>query len=61
MTEYQKPYLILWAAIGKALAEMKERNYGLARSILLKAQVEAEEAYLSWPDGCDMEEKKDTP
>lgn len=31
MTEYQRPYLILWTAIDKALAEMKEQNYGLAR------------------------------
>lgn len=61
MTEYQKPYLILWAAIDKTLAEMNEQNYSLARSLLLKAQMEAEEAYLSWPDGCNVEEKKDAP
>lgn len=61
MPEYQKPYLILWAAIDNALAEMKEQNCGLARTLLLNEQVKAEEAYIGWQDGCDVEEKKDAP
>ena len=48
MSEYQKSYFILWNAIDKALAEMKEQNYGFAKELLLKAQVQAEEAYINW-------------
>ena len=48
MSEYQKSYFILWNAIDKALAEMKEQNLGLAKELLLKAQVQAEEAYINW-------------
>ena len=47
MSEYQKSYFILWNAIDKALAEMKEQNLDLAKELLLKAQVEAEESYIN--------------
>ena len=50
MSEYQKPYLILWGAITRALEEMKRQNYGRAYDILLNAQRDAEEAYLSWQE-----------
>lgn len=50
MSEYQQPYLILWAAIDRALAEMKEQNYGFARALLLKGQVQAEEALIGWQE-----------
>ncbi|MBQ3216253.1 MAG: hypothetical protein IJB35_00350 [Oscillospiraceae bacterium] len=56
MSEYQQPYLILWKGVSEALAEMKEQNYGLARSLLLKAQAAAEEAYI-----CQPEDEKTLP
>lgn len=50
MSEYQKPYLILWGAITDALKKLEDQNYGLARETLLNGQKEAEEAYINWPE-----------
>ena len=50
MSEYQKPYLILWSAITRALEEMDRQNYGRAHDILIEAQGDAEEAFLSWTE-----------
>lgn len=48
MSEYEKPYRILFAAILDTLDELHRQNYGLATDILIKAQRDAEEAFLDW-------------
>ena len=47
MEEYKPCYLILWQAISRAIKELEELNFGNAKSLLLQAQVDAEEAYIS--------------
>lgn len=46
MDEYKKPYLILWKAIDGTLTEMDNLNFGTAKNLLRKAQIDAEEAYI---------------
>ena len=41
MTEYQKPYHILWSGISDALAAIRAQNFGLAQELLLQAQQQA--------------------
>ena len=47
MEVYKKPYLILWTSCAAAISALERQNLGLAREILLRAQQEAEEAYLA--------------
>ncbi len=47
MEVYKKPYLILWTSCTAAISALERQNFGLAREILLRAQQEAEEAYLA--------------
>ena len=48
MSEYEKPYGILFAAVLDALDELNRQNFGRATDILIKAQRDAEEAFLDW-------------
>ena len=57
MTEYQKPYHILWSVISDALAAIRAQNYGLAQELLLQAQQQAEDAFIAWGD---RDEKTET-
>ena len=50
MSEYQKPYSILFRGITAALEELKRQNYGLAAQRLIQAQKDAEEAFLNWEE-----------
>ena len=50
MSEYRKPYLLLWAGISDAIKELENRNYGIADQILKKAQQDAENAYINSPE-----------
>lgn len=50
MSEYKKPYLILFSAITDAIEELQRQNFGLAREQLIQAQRDAEEAYLEWEE-----------
>ena len=50
MSEYQKPYSILFRGITAALEELKRQNYGLATQRLIQAQKDAEEAFLNWEE-----------
>ena len=50
MTEYQKPYHILWSGISDALAAIRAQNFGLAQE-LLQAQQQAEDAFIAWATG----------
>lgn len=47
MNEYEKPYYILFNACTDSLAALEEQNYGVARQLLRRAQVEAEESFLA--------------
>ena len=47
MEDYKKPYLILWTSCTAAVSALDRQNFGLAKEILLRAQQEAEEAYLA--------------
>jgi hypothetical protein len=49
--DFRQPYLILWKGITEALAELERKNYGSAEEILIKAQQDAEEAWISAEDG----------
>lgn len=44
---YRKMYCLLFNAITTAIEELRKNNYGNAESILIQAQKEAEEEYIS--------------
>ena len=45
--EYEKLYHLLFNAITDALEKIKGQNYGDAKDLLIAAQQEAEEIYMS--------------
>ena len=45
--EYKKPYHILFNGVTDALAALEECNYGTVKALLIQAQQQAEEAYIS--------------
>ncbi len=45
--EYKKPYFILFNGVTDALTALKDQNYGLVKSLLTRAQQQAEEAFIS--------------
>ena len=47
MNSFPSYYTQLFNSITDALAAMDRQNYGLARELLVEAQNEAEEAYIS--------------
>ena len=46
--EYREPYLIVFAATEDALKAMENNNFGVAKDILMKGQLDAEEAFISF-------------
>ena len=52
MESLPKYYTLLFNAVTDAIADLDQKNYGFARERLIKAQQDAEEAYLR-----DEEEK----
>ena len=48
---YRKMYYLLFNAITTAIEEIRKRNYGNAEKLLIQAQQEAEELFLSDEDG----------
>ena len=46
-TDYKKMYLTLFNAITGAIQNLEWKNYGRAKDILIQAQQEAEEIYIS--------------
>ena len=48
MSEYKKPYLILFNAITRAIEQIEKQNFGEAKEILIKSQQEAEEEYINY-------------
>ena len=47
MEEYKKMYLLLFNAITDALEQMEQQNYGTAKGLLITAQQQAEEIYIT--------------
>lgn len=45
--EYRRPYTIIFNAVTDALAALDRGDYEQARALLIKAQQNAEEAYIS--------------
>ena len=45
--EYEKPYRILFNGVTDALAALEDHNYGTVKNLLIQAQQQAEEAYIS--------------
>ena len=56
--DYKKMYLTLFNGITYALSQIKRMNFGRARDILMDAQKEAEEIYISGADDIRKEEEK---
>jgi len=50
MTDYKKLYYKLFNAVTDALEALEQLNVGQAKELLLRAQQEAEELYLSEED-----------
>ena len=50
MESFPKYYTLLFNAVTDAIEELDQSNYGAARSRLVKAQQDAEEAYLAAGD-----------
>lgn len=55
MEQYQKPYYTLFNAVTDAVAAMEAQNFGQARQMLVQAQQDCEEWFLSHPEGGDEE------
>lgn len=55
MNEFQKSYCILFNACTDALQALEERNYGLARQLLMEGQQAAEGAFLEEQGDFDLE------
>lgn len=47
MPNYKSLYFKLFAAIADAVEELEQQNYGTAKELLIRAQQEAEEDYIS--------------
>ena len=56
--DYKQMYLTLFNGITYALSQIKRMNFGHARDILMDAQQEAEEIYISGADDIRIEEEK---
>ena len=58
MSEYKKPYYILFNSITDAIHEMERMNFGIAKQMLYFAQMSAEEAFISYGEEIDENEEK---
>ena len=48
MQQFKQPYLLLFQSVTEALALLEQQNYGAAKQLLIAAQQQAEEAYISY-------------
>ena len=53
MENFPKYYTLLFNAVTDAIGDLDSQNYGAARARLVKAQQDAEEAYLDAEDEAD--------
>lgn len=51
MEHDQKPYYTLFNAVTDAVAAMEAQNFGQARQLLVQAQKDCEEWFLTRPEG----------
>ena len=56
--DYKKMYLTLFNGITYALSQIKRMNFGRARDILMDAQRETEEIYISGADDIQPEKEE---
>ena len=47
MPDYEKMYHLLFNAITDALEQLEQQNYGSAKDLLIAAQQQAEEIYIT--------------
>ena len=47
MPDYEKMYLLLFNAVTDALEDIADCNYGAARDLLISAQQQTEELYIT--------------
>ena len=47
MPDYEKMYHLLFNAITDALQQLEQQNYGSAKDLLIAAQQQAEEIYIT--------------
>ena len=52
MMDYQKLYAVIFNAVTDAVEQLELQNFGVAREILIRAQLETEEQYM-----CEKEEE----
>jgi len=50
MSEYKKPYLILFNAISQAVEQIDSEQIGEAKEILMVARLKAEDAFINFED-----------
>jgi len=50
MPNYQKLYTLLFNRITEAIEQLDQKNYGHARDLLVRAQQDSEECYISEDD-----------
>ena len=55
MPNYEKMYFQLFNAVTDALEEAEEMNFGKMKAILIQAQQNCEELYISESDTCSEE------
>ena len=49
MTDYKQLYVLMVDAAERAIGEIEKQNYGVAKDILIAAEQECEERYISAP------------
>ena len=57
MENFPKYYTLLFNAVTDAIGDLDNQNYGAARARLVKAQQDAEDAYLDAGDPGDLSEE----
>ena len=50
MSEYKKPYLILFGHISDAIEEIERRNFEKAKELLITAQQKAEQEFIEFEE-----------
>ncbi|MBQ9959391.1 MAG: hypothetical protein IJP01_03445 [Oscillospiraceae bacterium] len=48
MEQFKQPYLLLFRGVTEALALLEQQNCAAAKQLLIAAQQQAEEAYISY-------------
>lgn len=54
MSEYEKGYLILFNSVTDALNAINKGNFFLAKEILIKAQIDAEQEFIEYAETLNL-------